>query len=57
MTLYVKFDSNGNIVMVQCASFDGSESIDTDTDAAYATWFKGLPSFITDGWPVPGGQE
>lgn len=54
MTLYATFNADGSINTLQRAPFDGGESIDTETDTAYAVWFKSLPAFITDGWPSPG---
>jgi hypothetical protein len=54
MTLYAILNADGSIATLQRSSFDGSEPIDTETDAAYAAWFKSLPPFITDGWPAPG---
>jgi hypothetical protein len=54
MTLYATFNPDGFINTLQRAPFEGSEPIDTATNTAYAMWFNGLPSFITDGWPTPG---
>jgi hypothetical protein len=54
MILFAILNADGSINALQRAPFEGSEPIDTDTDTAYATWFNGLPSFITDGWPTPG---
>jgi hypothetical protein len=55
MTLYATFNTDGSIATLQRGPFEGSEPIGTDTSSAYAEWFNGLPSFITDGWPAPGG--